>query len=236
LAEADPWPSENPNFPRKGSKNFTQYISERPEMVLNDEGSMKAKTIKEKFKIMNKPKIKQQLRRGFFALAIVGALLTLPKAQAQPVPASGSTTDCEHVISQQIVGSNTITILEITTCSHGTLEGTWVGTERDVFRADGTGTAQASGFFSGTVNGRSGTMVFSYHVTISLNGAVSHWVLNQGTGDLAGLHGQGIASPVVEHGPGCPVSGFDCTDCPPATGTCDDSFDVNYTGQIDFAP
>ena len=117
---------------------------------------------------MNKPKIKQQLRRGFFALAIVGALLTLPKAQARPIPVSGSSTDCEHVISQQIVGSDTITILEITTCFHGTLEGTWVGTERDVFHADGTGTVLGIGFFSGTVNGRSGTMVFTYQVTIHL--------------------------------------------------------------------
>src|SRR5690348_11986188 len=114
---------------------------------------------------MNKPKIKQQLRRGFFALAIVGALLTLPNAQAhRPIPANGNTTDCEHIISQQIVGSDTITILEITVCFHGTFEGTWVGTERDLFHADGTGTVQGSGFFSGTVNGRSGTTVFSYQV------------------------------------------------------------------------
>jgi len=184
---------------------------------------------------MDKPRIKQPLRRGFFALAIVGALLTLPKAQARPIPATGSSTDCEHVVSQQIVGSNTITILEITACFHGSFEGTWVGTERDVFRADGTGTVQGSGFFSGTVNGRFGTMVFSYHVTISLNGEVSHWVVDQGTGDLAGLHGQGTTPDAIENGPGCPVSGFDCTDCPPATGTCDDSFDLDYTGQIEFA-
>ena len=184
---------------------------------------------------MNKTKIKQQLRRGFFALAIVGALLTLPNAQARPMPASGNTTDCEHVISQQIFGSDTITILEITVCFHGTFEGTWVGTERDVFRADGTGTVHSSGVFSGTVNGRSGTMVFSYHVTISRNGEVTHWVVNQGTGDLAGLSGQGTFQNDIEHGPGCPGSGFDCTDCPPATGTCDDSFTLDYTGQIDFA-
>src|SRR5436190_23978154 len=31
---------------------------------------------------MNKPNIKQHLRGGFFALAIIGALLTLPSAQA----------------------------------------------------------------------------------------------------------------------------------------------------------
>src|SRR5256886_16028746 len=140
---------------------------------------------------MNKPKIKQQLRRSFFALAIVGALLTLPKAQAQPIPASGSTTDCEHVISVRTAGRNTIITLEITVCLHGTFEGTWVGTERDVFRADGTGTLQGSGVFSGTVNGSSGTAVFSYHVSITPNGDLTHWVVNQGTGDLAGLHGQG---------------------------------------------
>jgi Protein of unknown function (DUF3224) len=185
---------------------------------------------------MNKPNIKQQLRRSFFALAIVGALLTLPNAQAaHSIPASGSTADCEHVISQQIVGSDTITILEITVCFHGTFEGTWVGTERDLFHADGTGTIQGSGFFSGTVNGRFGTVVFSYHVSITPNGDVTHWVVNQGTGDLVGLSGQGTFQNDIENGPGCPVSGFDCTDCPPATGTCDDSFTLDYTGQIEFA-
>ena len=185
---------------------------------------------------MDKPRIKQQLRRGFFALAIVGALLTVPKAQAQPIPASGSTTDCEHVISVRTAGRNTIITLEITVCFHGTFEGTWVGTERDRFHADGTGTVQGSGVFSGTVNGRSGTMVFSYQVSATRNGDVTHWVVDQGTGGLAGLSGQGTFQNDIEHGPGCPGSGFDCTDCPPATGTCDDSFTLDYTGQIDFAP
>jgi hypothetical protein len=191
---------------------------------------------KENSKNMNKPKIKQQLRRGFFALAIVGALLTLPKAQAQPIPASGSTTDCEHVISVRTAGRNTIITSSITTCFHDTFEGTWVGTERDVIHPNGTLTGQASGVFSGTVNGRSGTCVFSLEVSITRNGDVTHWVVDRGTGDLAGLHGQGTFQNDIEHGPGCPGSGFDCADCPPATGTCDDSFDLNYTGQIDFAP
>jgi len=186
---------------------------------------------------MNKQNIKQQLRRAFFALAIVGALFTWPKAQAdQPAPVSGSTTDCEHVISQQSSGPNTIIALSITVCFHGTFEGTWVGTERDVIHADGSGTGQGSGVFSGTVNGRSGTMVFSYQVNISRNGLVSRWVVDQGTGDLAGLSGQGTTQFVSQDGPGCPTSGFDCENCPPPTGTCDDSFTLNYNGQIQFAP
>jgi hypothetical protein len=187
---------------------------------------------------MNKPNIIQQLRRGFFALTIVGALLTLPNAQAvQSIPASGSTADCEHVISVQSSGPSTIITSSITTCFHGTFEGTWVGTERDVIHPNGTVTGQASGVFSGRVNGRSGSCVFSLEVSITLNGDVTHWVVDQGTGDLAGLHGQGTTQEVSEkNGPGCPGSGFDCVDCPPATGTCDDSFILNYTGQIQFAP
>ena len=185
---------------------------------------------------MNKPNIKQQLRRGFFALAIVGALLTLPKAQAQPIPVTGSSTDCEHIISVRTVGPNTIITLEITTCFHGTLEGTVVGTERDVIHPNGNVTIQGSGVFSGTVNERSGTCVFSYQVNVP---HTSHWVVDQGTGDLAGLSGQGtFQGDAIEHGPGCPVpgSGFDCVVCPPPTGTCDDSFDLDATGQIDFSP
>jgi hypothetical protein len=186
---------------------------------------------------MNKPKIKQQLRRGIFALAIFGALLTLPKAQAQPIPAIFHSTDCEHVISVQTVGPNTIITLSETGCFHGTMEGTWVGTERDVIHPNGTVSIQASGVFSGTVNGRSGTCVTSAAVSLTPNGDVTHWVVDQGTGDLAGLHGQGTnPTDAIEHGPGCPGSGFDCSVCPPATGTCDDSFDVFTTGQIDFAP
>ena len=158
------------------------------------------------------------------------------RAQAQPIPATFNSTDCEHVISVRTAGRTTTTTLEITACFHGTFEGTWVGTERDVFRADGTGTVQASGVFSGTVNGRSGTVVFGLQVSITRNGDVSRWVVDQGTGDLAGLHGQGTnPGDAIEHGPGCPGSGFDCVVCPPPTGTCDDSFDLTYTGQIDFA-
>ena len=197
---------------------------------------MKAKTRKENSKIMNKTKTKQQLRRAFFALAVVGALLTLPNVQAQPVPATFDSTDCEHVISVRTVGPNTIITSSITACFHGTFVGTLVGTERDVIHPNGTLTGQASGVFSGTVNGRSGTCVTSTAVSLTRNGDVTHWVVDQGTGDLAGLHGQGTTQEVSENGPGCPVSGFDCTDCPPATGTCDDSFVLNYTGQIQFAP
>jgi hypothetical protein len=183
---------------------------------------------------MNKTNIEQQLRRSFLALTIVGALFTLPNAEAcLPVPATGYTIDCEHLISHQSFGPTTIITVSITVCSHGTFEGTWVGTETAVI-VDGHLTGYASGVFSGTVNGRSGTCIFNVQVNVS--GQQSHWVVDQGTGDLAGLSGEGTFHSGIENGPGCPTSGFDCENCPPATGTCDDSFTLNYNGQIQFAP
>jgi hypothetical protein len=191
---------------------------------------------------MNKQNIKQSRDRVFCVLAVVGALtvgalFTLPNAEAgPPIPATFSTTDCEHIISVQSSGQNTIITLSITTCFHGTFEGTWVGTERDVIHPDGHLTGQGSGIFSGTVNGQSGTCVFSYQANIGKIGQANPWVVEQGTGDLAGLHGQGTTQSGIENGPGCPPSGFDCENCPPPTGTCDDSFTLNIVGQIQFAP
>ena len=102
-----------------------------------------------------------------------------------------------------------------------------MGTERDVFHADGSGMLQGSGVFTGSVNVngsvRSGTMVFSYLVTFPPSGKeVTHWVVNEGTGDLAGIHGHGTTPSAQETGP---------------TDTCTwDTFTVEYSGQVQFGP
>ena len=173
---------------------------------------------------MNKTNLKQQARRTFSALVAIGALFTLPKAQAdQPAAAHGYSNDCETLISLRQVGPNTIIVLSITATFTGTFDGTWVGTERDVTHADRSVTLQGSGVFTGSVSGRSGTMIFSYQVSVSPNGReVTHWVVDQGTGDLAGIHGQGTTPSDQETGP---------------TGDCAwDTFVLEYTGQIRFAP
>jgi len=193
-------------------------------MSSHGEKSVKVKTKKENSKSMNKTNINQQLRRTFPALAIIAALFILPQAQAAPPAAvHGYSTDCENLISEQHVGQNTIIVLNITATFTGTFTGTWVGTERDVIHADGSGMVQGSGVFTGSVNGRSGTMIFSYRVTFPPNGReVSHWVVDQGTGDLAGIDGQGTTPSDEETGPT-----DDCTW---------DTFVVEYSGQIQFAP
>ena len=124
-----------------------------------------------------------------------------------------NTTDCEHVISQQSSGPNTIITLALTVCFHGTFEGTWVGTERDVIHPDGSERVKAAA--SSAVQLMDGPAL-----RLQLQGqpspyGVYHWVVDQGTGDLAGLSGQGTAQFVSQDGPGCPTSGFDCEICPP---------------------
>jgi hypothetical protein len=191
---------------------------------------------------MNRQNIKQQLRRAFFALAIVGAALTLPSADAgkpgaaaKPVSASGSLSDCECVTEIGSAGPNTIITLSIKATFTGTFTGTWVGTERDVIYSDGSVTIHASGVFTGSVSGKSGTAVLTY---IGVAGTASpfpagspgtsvNWVADQGTGGLAGLHGEGPQQNAVEYGD----TGGGCEN-----GGCDDSFTLDYAGQIQFAP
>jgi len=194
---------------------------------------------------MNKQNINQHLCRAFFALAIVGVLLTLPNAQAaQPIPASGSTTDRECVVGNVPNGPNTIITLNIKATLTGTLTGTWCGTERDVVFPDGSETIHASGVFTGTVSGKSGTAVFTLLGEADKAspggpfggvGAAVTWVMDQGTGGLAGLHGHGAFGTLVSfaQGTGCGSNTNPCSN--PGPGY-DFMFNLLYSGQIQFAP
>src|SRR5262245_54445535 len=129
---------------------------------------------------MNKTNIKQQLRRTLSALVVIGALATWSKAQGEP-PTSvhGYSNDCENLISEEHHGSNTIITLSISASFSGSFEGTWAGAERDVIHGDGSVTVQGSGVFSGLVSGRSGTMIFSYKVSVSPDGTeTTHWTVD----------------------------------------------------------
>jgi hypothetical protein len=188
---------------------------------------------------MNKPNVKQHLRRTFSALTIVGAMtvgavLTLPKAKAAP-PASisGTWEICDAVsLIQHQAGPNFIatTTQTQTFASGGDLDGVLAITadnpEQDLIRtADGTfetflgATFHGSGTFTGSILGsEEGTAVMTYMGTLAADGSgVAYWVIDQGTGGLAGAHGQGtfIGSPPN-----------------PVTGCVDGTYD----GRIQFAP
>jgi len=171
---------------------------------------------------MNQPKIKGHLRRILFTLALVCASLLLPGAKAdRPAGASGSWTDCNVVTDVRQAGPNTVITVIITETFTGTLNGSYVGSERDVVYADGSATFHGSGVFTGTISGQSGTAIMTYAGTASSNGVgTANWVIDQGTGGLAAVHGHGTFQG-HETGP---------------TQDCDDTFAGTYSGQIQFAP
>jgi hypothetical protein len=175
----------------------------------------------------NRDRLLSQLRSSFCALIIAGASLTLPSAEAggPPLPASGEFFPCfNYAGPPRQVGENLIITFNISNwrTGTGTLIGSAEGTELDVVHRDGSITLHGSFLFTGSVNGRSGTMLFSYE---GLGNAVTghetlRFVGRQGTGDLAGTHANLTAEgDIGASNPGCDLSG---------AGT--------YNGWILFAP
>ena len=152
------------------------------------------------------------MRTIFCALAITGALVTLPRVEGSPrEPASGGFFPCFNFAGPpRQVGENLIVTFNISGTSNGTVTGSVVGTELDVVHRDGSITLHGAALFTGSVNGRSGTMVFSWD---GIGNAVTghetvHFVGRQGSGDLAGTYVNVTAEgDVGAPSPGCDVSG-----------------------------
>jgi hypothetical protein len=173
----------------------------------------------------NRTQLISHLRTSLCALVIVGALSTLPKAEAgTPRPASGQFFPCfNYAGPARPVGENWIITFNVTVTVTGTFTGSFTGTELDIVHRDGSITKQGSAVFTGTVTGRSGTGTL--HLSFEGIGTVTgHETLRvagtQGTGALSGVYLELTAEgDVGAPNPGCALSG---------TGT--------YTGQILFAP
>src|SRR5881275_3690172 len=114
----------------------------------------------------NRNRLISHLRTSFCALVIVGALSTLPRAEAgTPQPASGQFSPCfNYAGPPRQVGENLIITFNISNwrTSTGTFIGSAEGTELDVVHRDGSITLHGTGLFTGSVNGRSGTFLLSY--------------------------------------------------------------------------
>ena len=173
---------------------------------------------------LNQNRFLPHLRTIFCALAIIGASLALPSAEAgRREPASGQFFPCfNYAGPPRQVGENVIVTFNISGTATGTLDGSAVGTEMDVVHRDGSITLHGTLLFTGSVNGRSGTLVVSYE---GIGNAVTghenlRFVARQGTGDLAGVRANLTAEgDVGAPQPGCNLSG---------AGT--------YTGHVIFAP
>jgi len=177
---------------------------------------------------LNRNRVMSHLRGSFFALAIAGTLLTLPGAKAvdpraRPQPASGEFFPCfTYAGPPQPVGENTIITFNVTTTVTGTFTGSLVGTELDVVHRDGSINLHGTALFTGSFNGMSGTLLYTYN---GIGNAVTghetlHFVGRQGTEGLAGVLVEGTSEgDLGAPSPGCDVSG---------AGT--------YTGHVIFVP
>ena len=101
-----------------------------------------------------------------------------------------------------------------------------MGTELDVVHRDGSITLHGSALFTGSVNGRSGTLLFTY---TGIGNAVTghetlHFVGRQGTGDLAGLH----ANLTAEGDVGAPLQDA----MPPERGLIPDGFFCSVSDSV----
>ena len=144
-------------------------------------------------------------------------------ASAAPIEASGTWDDCNFAPVFLTAGPNTVVTVGIKQNFFGTMNGTYVGTERDVVTADGGATLHGSGVFTGSVAGRSGTATYSYEGTVPAGQKKAHltWVLSGMTGSLAPVKGHGTV--------GGSFTGV--------SGECDaGTFAGSYAGSLNLGP
>jgi uncharacterized protein DUF3224 len=132
------------------------------------------------------------------ALPLLVSLLLLPAVHASTLsPGSGSFTTTGEVISiRQADGNTIVTATEVQTLT-GVLTGTRLATGIQIFHPDGTFTAHDTGTFTGTVDGRTGSITISGASSGAGNAGSGQIVGDRGTGGLAGLHLQGTFQPVI---------------------------------------
>jgi hypothetical protein len=169
----------------------------------------------------NRNRLLSHLRRSLCALAIIGAGLMLPSAEAgKPEPASGTFSPCFHITSVRQVGPDTIVTFSVTATLTGTLTGSAIFTERDVIHPDGSVTFQGSGVF--TDQSGCGSFLATYTGTGSnVDGSESaHVVGGQGTGCYTGVHAEGTFQGNLV----------------PSSGDCDVAGAGTYNLEFQFSP
>ncbi len=136
-------------------------------------------------------------RLGSIAVAIFVVFAVLQIAAAiPPTPATGTVTVVGFTFTDvRNAKDNTIIDFTQNTNSIGTFAGTTEDVGTIILQPSGDFNFKIRSTFTGTVDGKSGTLVFE--VVGKGEGGIpggtvrSHFVILSGTGDLANLHGQG---------------------------------------------
>jgi hypothetical protein len=135
----------------------------------------------------------------FTALPLLVSLLLVPaSANASTLSSgSGTFTATGDIISVRQVGRQTIVTATEVQPLTGTLDGVRLAEGITIIHPNGTFEAHDTGTFTGTVDGRTGSITISGASSGVGNTGTGQLVGYQGTGGLAGLHLQGTFQPVA---------------------------------------
>jgi hypothetical protein len=144
------------------------------------------------------------VKKVLAALPLLALLLALPAGAGASTLSSGSgsfTATGEVISVHQADGNTIVTATEVQTLT-GVLSGTRVASGITIFHPDGTFTAHDTGTFTGTIDGRTGSITISGASTGTGNAGTGNAgtgqiVGDRGTGGLAGLHLQGTFQPRI---------------------------------------
>ena len=138
-------------------------------------------------------------KAAFAALPLLVPLFLLPASANASTGehGSGSYNTTGQIISvRQVDGNTVITATEVQTLT-GALNGIRQATGVDIIPPDGTFAAHDSGTFTGTVDGRTGTLVISGANSGSGTTGTGQFTGEHGTGGLRGLHLRGTFQVVI---------------------------------------
>lgn len=133
----------------------------------------------------------------FLMLPFVSALWlgVAPVAYAdEPIEGGGTFTISFTPVPERTADGNTFIDYTFTESDLGIFDGTRIGSGELVIHADGSFNTINSGIFSGTIAGRSGTAEVSFRGSGTFASAEGSYTVTGGTGGLAGVHAEGMAS------------------------------------------
>jgi hypothetical protein len=131
-------------------------------------------------------------------LVPIALLLLAPVHATTPILITGNTNVVTSTtVDTRTAGGNTIITATQQIAFAGGMQGSGVHTFTLKIESTGQFTNRGTGLFTGTVNGsQSGTADYSFEVTGSIISQTQQGqiVIGDGSGGLAGLHGQGTAA------------------------------------------